>query len=331
MGKRIMDLSRRDLMAGAGAAAFAALADAPAQAFAPQAGKQNAGFYRYKLGAFEITAVTDGSATFPLADGFVKNVSKDEVNKALEAANLAKDQMTIVFTPIVVNTGTKLVVVDTGYGPAMLEKSGGKNGQFHSNLVAAGIDRGAVDAVIISHFHGDHINGLVTADGKPSFANAEILVPAPEWKFWMDDGNMTRAPDAAKPAFQNARRVFDALGNKVTQYEPGKDVVPGIQAVATHGHTPGHVSLTIGSGSDTMFVTCDLTNRPELFLANPGWHLMYDMDAAMAEATRRKMFDMVVADKMRVQGFHYPFPANGRIEKTDKGYRFAPTPWQASL
>lgn len=326
-----MNFTRRELMAGAGAAVFATLPGAPANAFAPQVGKQNASFYRYKLGSFEITAVTDGSATFPLADGFVKNVAKDEVNKALEAANLAKDQMTIVFTPIVVNTGTKLVVVDTGYGPAMLEKSGGKNGQFHSNLAAAGIDRGAVDAVIISHFHGDHINGLVAADGKPSFANAEILVPAPEWKFWMDEGNMSRAPEGAKPAFQNARRVFEALGNKVTQYEPGKDVVPGIQAVATHGHTPGHVSLTIGSGSDTMFVTCDLTNRPELFLANPGWHLMYDMDAAMAEATRRKMFDMVVADKMRVQGFHYPFPANGRIEKTDKGYRFAPTPWAASL
>ena len=326
-----MKLSRRELMAGAGAAAFAGLPGAPAQAFAPQVGKQNASFYRYKLGAFEITAVTDGSATFPLADSFVKNVAKSEVNKALEAANLPKDQMTIVFTPIVVNTGSKLVVVDTGYGPAAMEKSGGKNGQFHSNLAAAGIDRGTVDAVIISHFHGDHINGLVTADGKPAFANAEILVPAPEWKFWMDDGTMSRAPDAAKPAFQNARRVFDTLGRKVTQYEPGKDVVSGIQAVATHGHTPGHVSLTVASGSDSMFVTCDLTNRPELFLANPGWHLMYDMDAAMAEATRRKMFDMVVADKMRVQGFHYPFPANGRIEKTDTGYRFAPTPWAASL
>ncbi len=318
-------------MAGAGAAAFASLPGLPADAFAPQVGKQNASYYRYKLGSFEITAVTDGSATFPLADGFVKNVSKDEVNKALVAANLPKDQMTIVFTPIVVNTGTKLVVVDTGYGPAAMEKSGGKNGQFHSNLAAAGVDRGAVDAVIISHFHGDHINGLVTADGKPAFANAEILVPAPEWKFWMDEGAMSRAPEGAKPAFQNARRVFDALGNKVTQYEPGKDVVPGIQAVATHGHTPGHVSLTVASGSDSMLVTCDLTNRPELFLANPGWHLMYDMDAAMAEATRRRMFDMVVADKMRVQGFHYPFPANGRIEKEDKGYRFAPTPWMASL
>lgn len=326
-----MSLSRRDIMAGAGAAAFAALPGAPAHAFAPQVGKQNASFYRYKLGAFEITAVTDGSTTFPLADGFVKNVAKDEVNKALEAANLPKDQMTIAFTPIVVNTGTKLVVVDTGLGPAMLEKSGGKNGQFHANLAAAGIDRGTVDAVVISHFHADHINGLVTADGKPSFANAEILVPAPEWKFWMDEGNMSRAPDAAKGAFQNVRRVFGALGNKVTQYEPGKDVVPGIQAVATHGHTPGHVSLTVASGSDSMLVTCDLTNRSELFLVNPGWHVTFDMDAAMAEATRRKMFDMVVADKMRVQGFHYPFPANGRIEKTDKGYRFAPTPWAASL
>lgn len=327
-----MSYSRREMLAGGSAAlALATLPGAPAQAFAPQVGKQNASFYRYKLGSFEITAVTDGSATFPLADKFVTNVPKEEVNKALEANFLARDQMTIVFTPIVINNGSKLVVVDTGYGPGQMEKSKGANGQFHSNLVAAGIGLGAIDAVVISHFHADHINGLLTADGKPAFPNAEILVPAKEWAFWMDDGEMSRAPEAAKAGFANARRVFDGLSRKVTQYEPGKEVVAGVTPVATSGHTPGHVSLTVASGKESMLVTCDLTNRPELFLANPGWRLMYDMDPAMAEATRRRMFDMAVADRMLVQGFHYPFPANGRVEKAGDGYKLVPTPWAASM
>ena len=328
-----MNATRRDLLAGGSAAlAFAALPGAPADAFAPQAGKQNAGFYRYRLGTFEITAVTDGAVTFPLSDTFVTNVAREEVNKALETAYLPKDQITIVFTPLVVNTGSKLVVIDTGYGPGMMEKSKGATGQFHANLAAAGIDRATVDAVVISHFHADHINGLLTADGRPAFANAEILVPATEWKFWMDDSEMSRASsDMAKGNFANVRRVFGALSSKVAQFEPGRDVAPGVASIAAYGHTPGHVSLTVASGADAMLETCDLTNRPELFLVHPDWRIVYDMDPAMAEAIRRKMFDMAVAERMQVQGFHFPFPATGHVEKQGAGYRIAPSPWRASL
>ena len=111
-----------------------------------------------------------------------------------------------------------------------------------------------------------------------------------------------------KGVFANARRVFDAgLKKKVTPYEMGKDVAPGLQSVATLGHTPGHTSLILSSGSDKVFIQSDVTNLPALFVTNPGWHLMFDQDPAMAEATRRKVYDMLVADKMRVQGFHYPF------------------------
>ncbi len=328
-----MNATRRDLLAGASAAlAFAGLPGAPAEAFAPQAGKQNAGFYRYRLGTFEITAVTDGAVTFPLSDTFVANVAREEVNKALEAAYLPRDQITIVFTPLVVNTGSKLIVIDTGYGPGMMEKSKGATGQFHANLTAAGVDRAAIDAVVISHFHADHINGLLTADGRPAFANAEILVPTTEWKFWMDDGEMSRAAsDMTKGTFANVRRVFGALARQIAQFEPGKDVAPGVASIATYGHTPGHVSLTVASGADAMLVTCDLTNRPELFLAHPDWRIVYDMDPAMAETIRRRMFDMAVAERMQVQGFHFPFPATGHIEKQGTGYRIAPSPWRASL
>src|SRR5436853_7364406 len=181
------ELSRRSVLTGAVAASAATaltpLASLPALAAAPLAGKQAPGFYRYKVGSYEITVATDGANVFPLPETFVLNVKKDQVNEALAAAYMEKDKMTIPYSPIVINTGSKLVVMDTGTGEANFERSKGTAGQFHGNLKAAGIDRNAVDLVVISHFHGDHINGLLTPDNKSSFANAEILVPATEWKY----------------------------------------------------------------------------------------------------------------------------------------------------
>jgi glyoxylase-like metal-dependent hydrolase (beta-lactamase superfamily II) len=328
------ELTRRSILAGAAAATamtpFAA--SLPARAAAPQASKQAPGFYRYKVGSTEITAVTDGARVNPLTDTFVRNVKKEEVNKALEAMYLAMDQITVPYTPIVINTGTKLVVIDTGLGPTLYEQSKGAIGQFHSNLAAAGIDRGAVDAVILSHFHGDHINGLITADNKPAFSNAEILVPTGEWKFWNDAGEESKAAGNAlvEGNFKNIKRVFGALGNKVTQYEAGREVVPGITAMATYGHTPGHVSHIVSSGNAKVMVQGDVTNVP-LFVQNPGWFIQFDMDTAAAEATRRKFYDMLVAEKMLVQGFHYPFPSLGHVEKAGTGYRVIPVPWSPTI
>ena len=324
------NLNRRTLITGAatGAVALSVPITTPARAAAPPIGQQAPGFYRYKLGSFEVTVVTDGVNVFPLPDTFVGNVKKDEVNNALAAAYMERDKMTVPYSPIVVNTGSKLVVIDTGTGEANFQTSKGAAGQFHRNLAAAGIDRNVIDVVVISHFHGDHVNGLLMADGKPSFPNAEIMVPALEWKFWMDDGEMSRAPAGRMEGlFKNNRRVFDGLGRKVTQYEAGKEIAPGITAVATYGHTPGHTSHIISSGSSKVYVQADVTNHPALFVRNPGWHLVFDQDPEAAEETRRKVYDMLVAEKMMVQGFHYPFPAHGHVEKEGNGYRVVPMPW----
>jgi glyoxylase-like metal-dependent hydrolase (beta-lactamase superfamily II) len=330
----MIQLTRRAVLAGAAATtALSPLGSIPsAHAAAPLAGKQAPGWYRYKVGSFEVTAATDGARANPLTDTFIRNVKRDDINKALEAGYMEKDKITVPYTPIAVNTGSKLVVIDTGLGPALYEQSKGAVGQFHSNLAAAGIDRGAVDAVILSHFHGDHINGLLTADNKPAFPNAEILVPAGEWKFWNDDGEMSKATGNAlvEGNFKNIKRVFGALGNKVTPYEPGKEVVPGITSVATHGHTPGHVSHIIASGNAKVMVQADVTNVP-LFVQNPGWVIQFDMDGPAAEATRRKFYDMLVAEKMLVQGFHYPFPSLGHVEKAGTGYRVVPVPWSPTI
>ena len=143
------------------------------------------------------------------------------------------------------------------------------------------------------------------------------MVPAAEWKYFMDDGEMSRAPKGRmKAVFENVRRVFDALGRKVTQYEPGKELAPGITSVATPGHTPGHTSFIVASGNSKVFVQADVTHVPSLFVRNPGWQRFFDQDGAMAEATRRKVYDMLAAEKMMVQGYHYPFPALAYIEKS---------------
>jgi glyoxylase-like metal-dependent hydrolase (beta-lactamase superfamily II) len=328
-------LSRRTLLAGSAAAAtVGAVAGFPAHAAAPMSGKQAPGYYRYKVGDFEVTAVTDGVRPTPLTDNFVRNQPKPAVSAAIAASYPDQDgnQPVFPFTPVVVNTGPRLVVIDTGLGPDVFAQSKGALGQFHANLAAAGIDRNTVDVVIVSHFHADHINGLLGADGTPAFPNAEVRVPAAEWAHWMDDARMNAAPEAARGGFQNVRRVFGGLGKQVTRYEGGKELVPGITPVFTPGHTPGHTSHIVASGSGRVLVQADVTAGPSfIFVRNPGWHPVFDTDGALAEQTRRKLYDMAIAEKLLVQGFHFPFPAAGYLEKDGNGYRFNPISWNAML
>ena len=330
------NLSRRHALAGgisvSAIAAFGCMAGDAANAAQPLAGAQAPGWYRYKIGDIEVTVVTDGTGRFRFADTHVSNKSREEVNAGLAAAFYPPDMMATPYNPVVINTGAKLVAIDPGVGEAAFATSKGASGQFQANLKAAGIDRGAIDIVLISHFHGDHINGILDASGQLAFPKAEVLVPSVEWKYFMDDGEMSRAPAGRmQDVFKNARRVFDAIGRKVTQYEAGKDVIAGIAAVATPGHTPGHVSHVVSSGKASVYVQADVTHVPHLFARNPGWHAFYDQDGPMAEATRRKVYDMLAAERMPVQGFHYPFPSLAHVEKTATGYREVAMPWNTAL
>lgn len=328
----MINLSRRDALLG-GAAALATAGITSARAAAPAAGKQAAGWYRYKVGDIEVNVVTDGVARGKLAENFVTNVKAEEVKNALAAAYRDRDIFDNTFTPVVINNGGKLTLIDTGTGEANFAATKGAAGQFMHNLAAAGISPSAIDTVIISHYHGDHMNGLLKADNSLAFPNAEILVPAKEHAYWMDDGEMARAPKGRiEGLFKNNRRVFSGEVLKRTRtYAWDKEVVPGITAIGTPGHSPGHTSLVVSSGSGRVYVQGDVTHVPYLFARNPGWHAFYDQDGAMAEATRRKVYDMLAAERMMVQGFHYPFPAHAYIEKTAAGYREVMVAWNTSI
>lgn len=328
-------LTRRNLFASA-ATAGAIFAGSksivlPAEGAAPAVGKQNAGWYRYKVGDFEVTVVTDGMDTHPLSDSYVANAPKADVNAALAADFLAKDKVNHSYTPIVVNTGSKLVAIDTGLGLGMFEQSKGEVGQYHGNLQAAGIDRNAVDVVIISHFHADHINGLIGPGNKPAFPNAEIMVPEIEAAFWADENNTSKLPELARPMMGNAKRVFGVI-NKVTKYQAGKELVPGITAIASPGHTPGHTSYVVASGNDKVLVQSDITaGVVTLFARNPDWQFTLDTDKPEAVETRKKLYDMASADKMLVQAYHVAFPSLVYVERNGNGYRLVPAPWSPSI
>lgn len=331
-------ITRRHLLAGAAATVAAAAAPfavpALVEAAAPAIGKQAPGVYRYKVGSIEVTVVTDGANRIPLTDGFVLNASKADVNAALAAEFLEQDFFTGPYNPIVVNNGGKLALIDTGTGEAAYIASKGMNGQLLTNLPAAGIDRNAIDTVIISHFHGDHINGILKADNSLAFPNAEILVPAREHAYWMSDDEMRRARTPRIEAnFKNVRRIMTnpEVQKKLRPYEWEQEIFPGITAVATPGQTPGHTAHIIASGNSKVFVHGDVTHAPYLFVRNPGWHVFFDHDPVMAEATRRKVYDMLAAEKMMVQGYHFPFPALVNVIKTPTGYREIPVGWKPQL
>jgi glyoxylase-like metal-dependent hydrolase (beta-lactamase superfamily II) len=260
----------------------------------------------------------------------VKNIPREQALAAAEAAHMPKGMVRVPFNPQVINTGSKLVLIDTGFGPVPNQPVG----LLVGNMQAAGIDPKAIDIVIVSHLHPDHTNGIKAPDGGLVFPNAEIKVPAVDLAFWMSDENMAKAESnpMMKGYFANVRKVYSGgLDKKVTQYKWGDEVAPGITAIDAHGHTPGHTAFAVASGNARVLVQSDVTNIPEFFLRNPNWHVAFDIDPDTAAKTRHKFYDMAAAEKALVIGFHFSFPSMGYVEKDGAGYRLVPIAWNPTL
>ena len=272
--------------------------------------------------------VTDGAATFPLPDKFVQNHPKPEVEQALAAAYQPPGTVTIPFTPIVINTGSKLVLVDTGYGPEMHVKTKGRVGQLPANLAAAGIDPKSIDTVIISHMHLDHVSGPAHFGRRPR---------VPERGNHGADGRLGLLDERCGDG-QVAGRLHQVGLSGHSQDirragEQGNEIRRG-QGNCHRHHDDRHARpharphlVCRGFGSAKILVQSDVTNIPHLFLRHPTWQVMYDVDPLTAAETRKKFYDMAAAEKALVQGFHFPFPSAGHVEKVGTEYRLVPIPW----
>ena len=298
-------LTRRGLLASTAALAAGSLVAPTAHAVAPASGKQAPGFYRYKIGDFEVTAFNDGFVKVPKLDSFVVNQPLEAIQKAVEESFIPKDDVRVHFNPLLVNTGSKLVLFDTGFGDNGSPTQGG----LLANMASAGIDPNAVDVVIISHFHADHISGIRAKAGAANFRNAEIMVPAEEWAWWTNDSETSKAAEVWKGQIANSKRVFEPIAKDVKRFDYGKELVTGITSVDARGHSPGHSAFVIASGNAKLMYIADVTNHPAIFARHPEFRLWADMIPDLALTNRRKQLDKLADERLPITGYHYPFPA----------------------
>jgi glyoxylase-like metal-dependent hydrolase (beta-lactamase superfamily II) len=332
ISRRSSSLDRRTVLAAAGGAALAPLALAagaggvrPARAAAPLLGAARPTFYRFQLGGFEVTTLLDGTLAF---DGphpiFGQDQPAEAVHELAEANFLPPTRFVNGFTPVLVNTGSALVLFDSGNPPARRPDAG----NLVAALAAAGHTPDQVDVVVITHMHGDHIGGLMADGGTPTYPNARYVTGQVEYDFWSHDDRLSGPTESGA---QLVRANVVPLAEKTTFIGDDAEVVPGIRSIAAFGHTPGHMVYHIESDGRRLLLWADTANHYVASVQRPEWHVRFDMDKEAAVATRRRILDLAAAERIPVTGYHMPFPALGYIDRSEGGYRWVPATYQLSL
>ena len=280
-------------------------------------------FYRYRVGEAAVTAFHEGGLRRPLDASFVRNAPFAAVQAALRTAFLPTDALPITFTTLLVEIGGRRVLIDAGFGDAGPPTTGGTL----RGLAAVGVARSAIDTVLISHMHVDHVTDLRLKDGTLAYPEARLLVPEREWAYWTDPGRRAAAPEAAQAGFAAVERAVGADAGRFERYAWDDEVVPGIRALPAPGHTPGHTAFMVASGGERLLVLSDVTNHPALFVANPGWVAAFDIDPEETLVTRARLLGQAADEGLRVAFYHAPFPATGHVARTPTGFAFVPAQW----
>ncbi|KGB81908.1 metallo-beta-lactamase [Rhodovulum sp. NI22] len=304
-----ISLNRRQALLAGAALPLAGAMGTAAHAAAPMQGPARTPFNRFMLGEFEVTTLLAGTRTVPDPHKiFGLNASEEEFAEVSAANYIPTQAAQFFFTPTLVNTGSELILFDTGLAPEGITAA----------LAAAGHAADQVDTVVLTHMHGDHIGGLSGAAGE-TFANAGYVTGAVEFDAWGKMGN------------EGFDTKVKPLADKMSFLDDGGSVTSGITAMAAFGHTPGHMAYMLESGGKSLLLGADFANHYVWSLGHPDWEVSFDMDKSTAAATRRRMLNMLAADKTPFIGYHMPFPAMGFAEARGDGFRYVPASYQMML
>jgi glyoxylase-like metal-dependent hydrolase (beta-lactamase superfamily II) len=275
--------------------------------------------YRFVQGEFDITIVSNGYITVPI-DIVAPEGSPQERREILtRTGNLVEGVVESKTNIPVIRKGNDLIIVDIGSG-ARYQPT---DGRLPENLAAAGIDAGAITKVVFTHAHPDHIWGTLTADGHLRFPNAAYYIGAAEWDFWMDPDYLANMPAALHEFAKGARRDLGAIRDRVVMLKPGDDIVTGLRAIDTAGHTPGHLSLEM-SGDDGLIITADAATNEIASFRHPKAVFGYDTIPDLAIRNRAQLIERAATDRIRLLGYHWTYPGVGYAVRQASGYRYVP-------
>jgi len=280
---------------------------------------------RFKLGSFQFTVIRDGATVLENPwEIFGVNQSPETVKARLAENFLPTDRFINSYAPVIIETGSEVILVDTGFGAAGHERGAGR---LLSGMKAAGYAPERVTLVLLTHLHGDHIGGLIE-DGVPAFPNARYATGEIEYAFWTDKAREgTPAEGGHKFVLSNVVPFAD----RMTLLKDGDQPVEGFTAMLIPGHTPGMMAFRVRSGDAQMMLIGDACNHYILSLEEPEWQVRFDMDKEQAGRTRRQLFETIAAERIPFLGFHMPFPAVGFVVKRGDGFRYVPKTYQFEL
>ena len=327
---KITSLNRRAFLAASSAGAFSTaiireLNIPRALAKETLKGDKSAAWYRFKIGDIEATVVSDGFlGPYPLAEAFYPQVPKADVDALVKGEFQSPEQFVIQENCLVLNTGDQLALIDTGRGAYAQVGEGG--GRLIKNLEAAGVKAEDIDVVILSHAHLDHVSGIIREGSKRFFPNAQIAVSKTEFDFWTDEGKVS-ATGIMKLFVDSARANLLPNKDRLVLVEDGKEVIKGVQALSTPGHTPGHTSYMLSSSGKNLLYTGDIAHTPFQF-KHPEWAVSFDIDPVAASATRKRVMDMAARENLAVITYHLPFPGIGHIARDGDAFRFVASPME---
>lgn len=300
-------------------AAFTAVIAPAAHAAAPMVKTSAPGYYRVMLGDFEVTALSDGTVQLPV-DKLLTNSSPEKIAKGLSKFH-QKSPLDTSVNGYLINTGTKLVLIDTGaaglFGPTL--------GKLASNLKASGYQPEQVDEIYITHMHPDHVGGLVDGD-KLVFPNAVVRADKHDADFWLSQANLDKAPTESKGFFQGAMASLNPYvkADKFKAFEGNTDLVPGIKAIASHGHTAGHSIYLVESKGQKLMLWGDLMHVAAVQFDHPEVTIQFDSDSKSAAAERKKAYADAAKQGYMVGASHLSFPGLGYVRNEGKAYAWTP-------